>query len=199
LAYIREAETGSAQWLSDGGPEQPGVGRLLTAGPDRFDVAIPPLAGAPLYHGPAKEPAAGAVAGPRIERIVPDQVDAATGQRTLRLRVIPPPDTYLVDLRADARTRDIVAATVNDLAVEVNTTAIGKEQWGWGFRYAAPPSQGIDLTIRTQGGGPLPIRVVTTVPGLPEGVDAPTLPADAGWAGWPALSGQTLAVKTFAL
>ncbi|PJJ54116.1 peptidase M28-like protein [Mumia flava] len=194
LAYAWESDTETATWLSDGGPAQPEVGRLLTAGPDRLDERIPPLAGAPLHHGPA--PAAGdGASDPRAERSAPDEVDPTTGQRTVSVRVALPEGTYLADVLADTTTQTVHGATVDGVDIGPDGSGL-VPPWGWGFRYAAPTGD-IDVTLRVQGAGPLRIRVVSTVPGLPDDVEAPRLTPATSWAAWPALSGQTIAVRTF--
>jgi hypothetical protein len=195
LAYVLEADTGTASWVSAGGRDQPQVGRLLTAGPVRLDDRVPPLGGRNLSSGPA--PVAAALAGPQAEASAADEVD---GNRTVRVRIRVPDDTYLIDVYADTSAHEIVDATVYGAALAGGRnlpTLTGP--WRWGFRYAAPPRDGIDLTLRARGAGPVRIRVVSTVPGLPSGVGAPTLRPDVSWTGWPALPAQTLVVRTFQL
>lgn len=193
LAYAWEADSGDAHWVSDGGPDQPVVGPLLTAGAARFDDRIPPLGGSPLFSGPAP-PAAGIE--PVVTRSAPDDVDPVGGSRSIHLQIDVPADTYLVDVRADTTAQDVPTTTVNGVTIPADTGP-PTGPWGWGFRYAAPPRDGIDLTLRVRGSGPLRIRVVSTTPGLPDDVGAPRLPPAVSWAGWPALSGQTIAVRTF--
>ncbi|WP_328624074.1 M20/M25/M40 family metallo-hydrolase [Streptomyces sp. NBC_00353] len=194
LAYAWESDTGTASWLSRGGREQPAVGRLLDEGPERLDDRIPSLAGAPLYHGRALK--APDVPEPRIRRTAPDAIDPATGRRTVHLHLTVPDDTYLVDVFANTTEHTVRGATVDGVDLNAGKTAL-TEPWGWGFRYAAPPDKGMDLTIRAEGSGPLRIRAVSLTSGLPDGVHAPRLPSNTSWAGWPVLSGQTLAVRTF--
>lgn len=194
LAYAWESDTGTASWLSRGGPEQPGVGRRLTAGPDDFGDRIPSLAGASLYHGQAAEPRE--LPAPSIARTAPDHTDPDTGQRTVRLRLAVPDGATLVDVFADTSRHDVYGATVDGVPIDARD-AVLTAPWGWGFRYAAPPGKGIDIAVRTKDSGPLRLRAISTVPGLPKGVHAPTLPSDTVWAGLSELSGQTMAVRTF--
>lgn len=194
LAYAWEADTGTASWLSRGGREQPAVGRLLTAGPSRLDERIPSLSGAPLYRGRALK--ARDVPEPLIRRTAPDVVDPVTGQRTVRLHLTVPDDAFMVDVFANTTHHSVQGATVDGVDIDAAKAALA-EPWGWGFRYAALSGKGIDLTLRTEGNGPLRLRVLSTASGLPDGVDAPRLPPGTGWAGFPVLSGQTIAVRTF--
>ncbi|WP_328379836.1 M20/M25/M40 family metallo-hydrolase [Streptomyces sp. NBC_00440] len=194
LAYAWESDTGTASWLSRGGREQPVVGRLLDDGPEQLDDRIPSLAGVPLHHGRALK--APDVPEPRIRRTAPDDIDRVTGRRTVHLRLTVPDDTYLVDVFANTATHMVRGATVDGVDIDAGRTSLTKP-WGWGFRYAAPSDKGMDLTIRSAGSGPLRIRAVSLTSGLPDGVHAPRLPSNASWAGWPVLSGQTIAVRTF--
>jgi hypothetical protein len=193
LAYVLEADTGAATWVSVGGPGQPQVGQLLTAGSVRLDDRVPPLAGFELNTGPAR--VAVGLAGPQADMSATGPVD---GIRSIHMRIRVPADTYLVDVYADTGSHDIVGATVNGVALAgghnvPNATA----DWRWGFRYAAPPSDGLDVTLRARGSGPQRIRVVATAPGLPDGVGAPTLAPDVSWTGWPVVPAQTFVVRTF--
>ncbi len=174
LAYAYEADTATAIWVSLGGPDQPQVGQLLTGGTVRLDDRVPPLAGDDLSTGPA--PVAAALATPQADAPVTGEAD---GIRSIQVRIRVPADTYLVDVYADTTSHEIVGATVNGAALAGGSNrpnAIG--DWRWGFRYAAPPADGLDLTLRERGSGPLRIRVVSTAPGLPGGVGAPTLRPD---------------------
>lgn len=194
LAYAWESDSGTASWLSRGGREQPAVGPLLTDGPRRLDDRIPSLAGTPLHQGRALE--ARDIPEPRIRRTAPDDIDPVTKLRTVRLHLTVPDDAYVVDVFANTADHTVQGATVDGVDIDTANTAL-VEPWGWGFRYAAPPGKGIDLTIRAKGSGPLRIRALSTTSGLPDGVDAPQLPSHTGWAGLPTLSGQTIAVRTF--
>jgi hypothetical protein len=193
LAYALEADTGTATWVSVGGPEQPQVGQLLTGGRVRLDDRVPPLAGFELSTGPA--PVAAALVGPQADMSVTGEAD---GIRSIHVRIRVPAGTYLVAVYADTSSHDIVDATVNGAALAGgrNVPKVTGD-WRWGFLYAAPPSDGLDLTLRARGSGPQRIRVVATAPGLPDGVGAPTLRPDVSWTGWPVVPAQTFVVRTF--
>ncbi|MYW69888.1 M20/M25/M40 family metallo-hydrolase [Streptomyces sp. SID8379] len=196
LAYAWKANTGKATWLSRGGQDQPAVGRLLTAGPSRLDDRIPSLSGVPLYHGRAPE--APGLPEPRVRRAAPEDVDPTTGQRTVRLHLTLPDDVFMVDVFADTTHHSVQGATVDGVHIDTAKSALA-EPWGWGFRYAALSGKGIDLTLRVKGKGPLRLRVLSTASSLPDGVDAPRLAPGTGWAGFPVLSGQTIAVRDFSV
>jgi hypothetical protein len=57
----------------------------------------------------------------------------------------------------------------------------------------------VDLRIRVRGEGPLRVRAIAIIAGLPAGAGAPELPSAVSWAGWPSVAGQTLVVGTLTL
>lgn len=190
LAYVLDADAGDARWVSVGGPEQPAIGDLLTADPVRLDESVPTLRGWELTSGPA--PTAAGVVAPRIDVRSTAKRDDVT---TFRVRVRVPDDAVLVDVFVDAGDQRVVDATVDGAAVAggVNLpSSVGP--WRWGFRYAAPPPEGITVALRTRGTTPPRLRVVSVAPGLPDGTRS--LPADVSWTSWPVVPAQTLAVRT---
>jgi hypothetical protein len=194
LAYALETDAGTATWVSVGGPEQPHVGTLLTSGPVRLDDRVPPLGGWSLNSGPA--PVAEGLALPEAEASTAVVRD---GVRTIDLRLRVPADAYAVDVYADTTAHEILDATVEGAALHGGHHSTATGAWRWGFRYAAPPPDGIDVTLRARGPGPLRIRVVSTRAGLPSGVDAPVLSPDTSWSPWPLVPAQTFIVRTFRL
>ncbi|WP_330434342.1 M20/M25/M40 family metallo-hydrolase [Streptomyces sp. NBC_00825] len=192
LGYVLESDTGKATWVSDGDTSQPTVGKLLTGEPARFEDRIPPLGDTVLANGPAK-------AAPLDTPLTKNASAVETeGVRTIRVRVQGPADAHTIAVHADTRAHQILGATVEGAKLTGGPKR-PESGWGWSFDYAAPPADGIDVVIRTRGKGPLPIRVVSTTAGLPDGVGAPTLPTDESWASWPSVAGQTFVVRTFRL
>lgn len=193
LGYVLEADTGTATWASVGGPAQPQVGALVNGPATSLEDRVPSLGAAVLSTGPA--PAAG-LEQPRVAVLSTDEQE---GIRSVRLRVSAPADAYAVEVFADTAAAEIVAATV--AGADVAGGRLGSPNlttdWRWSFRYAAPPSKGIEVVLRTRGPGPVRLRTVSMASGLPAGVGAPVLAPDVSWIGWPALSGQSLVVRTF--
>ncbi|MBO0915507.1 M28 family peptidase, partial [Streptomyces laculatispora] len=190
LGYVLESDTGKATWVSDGDTSQPTVGKLLTGEPARFEDRIPPLGDVALANGPAK-------AAPLDTPLTKNASAVETeGVRTIRVRVQGPADAHTIAVHADTRAHQILGATVEGAKLTGGPKR-PESGWGWSFDYAAPPADGIDVVIRTRGKGPLPIRVVSTTAGLPDGVGAPTLATDESWASWPSVAGQTFVVRTF--
>lgn len=193
LAYLWEGDSASATWISSGDADQPQVGSLLSAEKVDFGDRVPNLGGEQLSNGPA--PTATTVELPSVQTL---SADSAGGERTVRIHLQAPEDTYFLDVYVDSVQRSVVGANVD--AVPLTGGRNGSDTsgpWGWGFRYVAPPRDGIDLLVRVSGVQPLRLRLVSTVPGLPDGVGAPSLRSDISWTGWPDLSAETVAVKTF--
>ncbi|WP_051723663.1 M20/M25/M40 family metallo-hydrolase [Micromonospora chokoriensis] len=193
LGYLLEADAGRASWISNGGPAQPVVGPLLNGGGIVPDQRVPHLAGAQLQAGPAA--VAPEVRGAQVEQPTTRVQDGVT---TTQARIRVPADVYSIIVFADTSAHEILGATVNggELPGGRNVGA-ASAPWGWGFGYAGPPADGVELTIRSRGTGALRILVTTTTAGLP--ASAPLLPADLSWANWPSVAGQTFVVSTHRL
>ncbi|MER5371500.1 hypothetical protein, partial [Streptomyces sp. NPDC002722] len=192
LGYVLESDTGKATWVSDGDTSQPTVGKLLTSEAARFEDRVPSLGDVALANGPAK-------AAPLDTPLTKNASAVETeGVRTIRVRIQGPADAHTIAVHAGTRAHQILGATVEGAKLTGGPKR-PESGWGWSFDYAAPPADGIDVVIRTRGKGPLPIRVVSTTAGLPDGVGAPTLATDESWASWPSVAGQTFVVRTFRL
>ncbi|MEV5200561.1 M20/M25/M40 family metallo-hydrolase [Streptomyces sp. NPDC053720] len=192
LGYALESDTGKATWVSLGDTSQPGVGGLLTGEPARYDDRIPPLGGVALANGAAE---AAPLDTPHTQNASSTE---ANGVRTVRVRVQAPANAHSIDVHAGTGAHQILDATVEGAKL-TGGPKHSVSNWGWSFSYAAPPAEGIDVVIRVRGKGPLPLRVVSTAVGLPDGVGAPAPAADRSWASWPSVAGQTFVVRTFRL
>lgn len=190
LGYVLEADTDEATWVSLGGRSDPVVGQLLTGEPARYDDRVPPLGGVALANGTAD------AAPLDLPRVAEESVDEADGVRTVRLRLHAPAEAHTVAVYAGTGTHRILDATVGGAEI-AGGSAPTADEWGWSFRYAAPPVDGLDLVIRARGEGPLRLRVVSTTTGLPDGVGTPALAVDQAWASWPSVAGQTFVARTF--
>lgn len=96
---------------------------------------------------------------------------------------------------------EIIDATVDGepIAGGRNVPRGGTAGWQWAFAWAAPGTDGVDVSLRARGSGPLRIRVVTVAAGIPAGVGAPTLRPDLSPPSWDTVGGQTFVVRTFQL
>ncbi|MFD7497228.1 M20/M25/M40 family metallo-hydrolase [Streptomyces sp. NPDC059832] len=192
LGYVLESDTDKATWVSLGDTSQPAIGKLLTGEPARYDDRVPPLAGVALANGAAE--------AARLDTPLTKNASAveAGGVRTVRVRIQAPANAHTIDVHADTGAHQILDATVEGAKL-AGGPKHPQGGWNWSFSYAAPPTDGIDVVIRTRGKGPLPLRVVSTAAGLPDGVGAPAPAADRSWASWPSVAGQTFVVRTFRL
>ncbi|MGW5104657.1 M20/M25/M40 family metallo-hydrolase [Streptomyces sp. NPDC004100] len=190
LGYVLESDTGRATWVSLGDTSEPTVGTFLGDDPVRYDDRVPPLSGVALPNGKAKT---APLDLPRAEDV---SVTESGGVRTVRMRIKAPADSYALAVYADTGDHEILGASVEGRKLSGGLNH-PQGRWGWGVTYAAPPTDGLDIVVRARGAGPLPLRVVTSEVGLPDGVGAPALGADRSWAGWPSVAGQTFVVRTF--
>ncbi|MGW4393652.1 M20/M25/M40 family metallo-hydrolase [Amycolatopsis nivea] len=190
LGYLFDADTGTARWISDGTPEQPVVGRLLTDPPRRFDSQIPFLGTNPVASGPA--PAAAAPA----PRATGETTAEAEGTRTVRMRLSVAPGADQLAVNVDTTRLRIVGATAAGISLPPEENWPSAEGgWHWGFVFVGPPPEGVDVEVRVRGDGPVPVRAVAVSGELPAA--APPLPADLHAGRWPSLAGQSFAARTF--
>lgn len=112
-----------------------------------------------------------------------------------------PAGAFMLDVFADTATHEVIGATADGATLPggQNVPEQVAPGWRWGFRYAAPSGDGVDLTVRLKGSGPPRIRVVTTGVGLPSDVGAPDLAANLSWTPWPILPSVTYVVRTFTI
>jgi hypothetical protein len=194
LGYVLESDGGAATWVSAGGPDQPVVGQLVTAGQVLLNDRVPPIGMAPVSYGPAPVTA---LEGPVIEA-VPASGTSTGDVRTVHVRIRVPTSAYAVGVYADTTAYEIVDATVNGVPIAGSGTAPSEATKGfrWGFRYAGPSAEGVDLIMHIRGTGQLPLRAVSSTAGLPPGVGAPSLPPDVTWSSWPVIPAQTFVVRT---
>ncbi|MFJ9036798.1 M20/M25/M40 family metallo-hydrolase [Streptomyces sp. NPDC102406] len=190
LGYVLESDTGKATWVGLGDTAEPTVGTYLDGDPVRYDDRVPPLSGVALPNGVAKK------ARLDLPRAEDASVTEDGGVRTVRMRIKAPADSYSLAVYADTSDHEILGATVEGKQIPGGRNHT-QGTWGWGVTYAAPPADGLDIVVRARGEGPLPLRVVTSEVGLPDGVGAPVPGADRSWAGWPSVAGQTFVVRTF--
>jgi hypothetical protein len=174
LSYALDADTGKALWTSsvsrvDSWTAQylgnsPSRGKLPDFVPDWYPIEF-------LQH----EAPSIALAPPQAE-LLENSSDGVT--RTLHLRITTP---------RHARTLHVGVAQAEVLSANVDGRDLGKPsdaRWHqaghWGFDYANPPAEGIDLLLRLQASGPVTIMLVDRSSGLPTIPDAnfPPRPSD---------------------
>jgi hypothetical protein len=174
LSYALDADTGKAVWTSSvarvdswtaqylGG--SPTLGKLPDFVPDWYPISF-------FQH----DAPAIALAPPQAELL---EYSSDGEARTLHLRITTP---------RHARTIHVALAQAEVLNASVNGHDLGKPseaRWSqaghWGFDYANPPQEGIDVQLRVQASGPVTIVLVDRSSGLPTipGVTFPPRPAD---------------------
>jgi hypothetical protein len=115
--------------------------------------------------------------------------------RDLELRVAPGGASRLA-LYADSRAHALATATVDGARVdEAGGQTQGAGPPTWGFVFHATPPEGIDVTLRVRGEGPLPLRVVAYRRGLPQVPELTPVPDDLRWSA--ASSNLTMIAKTY--
>lgn len=193
LGYGVDFDQGEARWFSASTVADPAIDEVLTGEPVVLDEQFPNLPGGRYLSGPAT--LAESVTAPVVDQFEGTERD---GVRETRLRIRAAADAHTVTVYADTSTAEIVAATVEGAALDggVNLPA-SRGVWRWGLRYAGPTADGIELTVRTRGPGPLRLRVITQTAGLPAQAQPPQLPDTASWTPYPSVAGQTFAARTF--
>ncbi|MBT2440947.1 MFS transporter [Streptomyces sp. ISL-36] len=192
LMYAVDADTGTAQWISDGGNPDAWVARHATTDASGLARRFPPLTEPDTWRvGPA--PAA-AVPLPTL-KVREDRRTGGVRTLTLHLGAQGGAPTQLM-LYADTDRATVVGARhgTAELPGGRNRSAAAGA-WGWGFIMAAPGTEGTDITLTVRGDGPLPLRVVAQTPTLPAGALSVPRPATVTWSG--EASGYTLATRAY--
>jgi hypothetical protein len=190
LSYALDADTGKALWTSSASRVDEWTAQYLGAFPTRGKLPdfIPDWY--PISFLQHEAPSISVV--PPLAELLENFSDGAT--RTLHLRITSP---------RHARTLHVGIAQAEVLSASVNGHDLGKPseaRWHqsghWGFDYANPPTEGIDLLLSVQSAGPVTCILVDRSSGLPTipGGNFPPRPADS----MPIHSGdQTMVRRSF--
>ncbi|WP_063128402.1 M28 family peptidase [Nocardia fusca] len=154
LAYVLNADTGSASWVS-GDTEPPGWTRTFV---DSTDIArlSPGYARGTVWTGPA-EPMA--LNGPVVEVLHRDG-DTVTVHVASRRAA-----SGLV-LRVDHRIDRVVAAIAGTAPVELTVTGERADTWPGEIRFRDLPADGVDITVRTPGADRVRVTAADETHGL---------------------------------
>jgi hypothetical protein len=169
-----DADSGRALWTSSASRVDAWTAQYLGASPSRGKLPdfIPDWY--PIDFLQHEAPPIALV--PPLAELLENSSDGAT--RTLHLQITTP---------RHARTLHIGIAQAEVLSASVNGQDLGKPseaRWRqpghWGFDYANPPAEGIDLLLSVQATGPVTVVLVDRSSGLPTipGANFPTRPAD---------------------
>jgi len=180
LVYALDADQEQAWWLS-ADPDLPlWTDRYVDTErmeDDRFPDSPSLSLASSYYSGPAS-----------VARIEPPDVTVRRSERNgdtreLRLRITPAEASRLA-LYADTRTHTVMAATVDGINVEeVPGQREDTDPSRWGFVFHGVPPEGIDVTLKVRGEGPLPLRVIGYRDGLPRVPELTPLPDELTWSG----------------
>jgi hypothetical protein len=190
LSYALDADTGKALWTNSVTRVDPWTAQYLGNSPSRGKLPDFVPDWYPIDFLQHEAPAV-TLPPPQAE-LLENSSDGAT--RTLHLRITTP---------RRARTLHVGVAQAEVLSATVNGRDLGKPadaRWHqaghWGFDYANPPADGIDVQLRVQAAGPFTVVLVDRSSGLPTipGANFPLRPADS----MPIHSGdQTMVRRSF--
>jgi hypothetical protein len=163
LMYALDADTGTAQWISDEPSVQKWTSQYVSGDPHEVRDSLPVFGPEKVRTGKAQ---AADIPAPKltIEKDVP-----STGARRLVLRLTPQRPVRLVTLHVEAGTRVLAAEVQGQSIVPANQK---DQKWGWGFTFHGPPADGIEITVTVRTPGPVTFRVMdgsdgfTGVPGF---------------------------------
>jgi peptidase M28-like protein len=174
LSYALDADTGKALWTSSTNRldswtaaylgSSPARGKLLDFVPDWYPGDF-------LLH----EAPAIALAPPLAELLL-DHTEGAT--RTLLLHISTP--RHARTLHFGLTATELSGASLNGHDLGKPSEARRRQPGRWGFEYANPPAEGLDVEIRVPASGPLTIVLVDRSSGLPTipGANFPPRPDD---------------------
>src|SRR5215211_1636429 len=181
LVYALDADRGQAWWLSADPDPPPWTDRYVNTERIESDERFPDSPSLSLassyYSGPAS-----------VARIEPPSIPVTRSERDghtreLDLRITPNGASRLA-LYADTKAHSVTAATVDGVSVE---EAPGQRQdtdpSKWGFVFHGGPPEGIEVTLKVRGEGPLPLRVIGYRDGLPQVLELRPLPDELTWSG----------------
>ncbi len=190
LSYALDADTGKALWTSSTNRidfwtanylgTSPSRGKLPDFVPDWYPIEF-------LQH----EAPAITLAPPQAE-LLEKSSDGAT--RTLRLHITTP--RHARTLHVGVAQTEVLSASVNGHDLGKPSEARSGQPGHWGFEYANPAAEGIDLRLLVETSGPITVVLVDRSSGLPAilGANFPPRPADS----MPIHSGdQTMVRRSF--
>jgi hypothetical protein len=193
LVYALDADREQAWWLSADPHPAPWTDRYVDAERIKTDERFPDSPSLSLSSRYYAGPASVAQIEPAGVRVTRSQRDSDT--RELELH-ISSGEASRIALYADTRGHTVTAATVDGINVE---EAPGQREDAdpskWGFVFHGGPPEGIDVTLKVRGEGPLPLRVIAYRDGLPQVPELRPRPDDLTWSG--TSSNLTMVAKSY--
>jgi len=192
MAYVKDADRGSAQWFSQGDANagvnnvhvDPWRRQFLTATPEftSFPVTLPWRADGICWTHAA--PVVG-LPPPTAELVGDTQ---SKDSRVLRIVIRPPRGTArlsmdlqaqrVISLRLNGKEmRERRFAALSGLRTAGRGTYRAREQReGWNLLYAAPPEDGMELLVTVPKDSPVELTLASMIDGLPSLPDFPIVP-----------------------
>jgi hypothetical protein len=174
LSYALDADTGKALWASSTKRIDSWTAQYLGTSPSRGKLPDFVPDWYPIDFLQQEAPAI-ALLPPQAE-LLENSSDGET--RTLHLRITTP--RHARTLHVGLTQREVLSASVDGHDLGKPSEARWRQPGHWGFDYANPPAEGIDLQLRVQASGPVTIVLVDRSSGLPTipGASFPPRPAD---------------------
>jgi hypothetical protein len=175
LMYVIDADSGTAFWASEGGEPHGWTARYLTKhGAEAIEIPLP-YRTEPKWSGSAR---AVPLEAPELS-VLGSRTDGGVTVLELRLRLQRGAD--VLTLHADRRVQNATIAAdghppvTSTLSYPENA---GAEEWPYELRFYDPPSEGIRVTLRLPGEGPLRIGLSDYTVGLEDIPDYTESPPD---------------------
>jgi hypothetical protein len=151
LMYALDADTDTAEWISDEPSVQKWTSQYVSGRPHEVRDSLPVFGPEKVRTGraqPADIPA---------PKLTIEKDEPSTGGRRLVLRLTPQRPVRLVTLHIEGNTRVLAAEIQGQSIVPANQTG---QKWGWGFTFHGPPADGIEVTVTVRTPGPVIFRVM---------------------------------------
>ncbi|MDQ3763011.1 MAG: M20/M25/M40 family metallo-hydrolase [Actinomycetota bacterium] len=157
LAYLLDADTGRASWLSRDTEPAPWARRYVT---ERFDdpERAAGLADNPVWLGPA----------PAVLAPPPDVTLQSRRSDTIELHVSSPRSAPTVVLRIDQHVDEVTVGAPGLVPTSLRLQGTRPGRWPSEVRFGDLPAEGIDVTLRVSQQRPLRIAAYDLTQGLSE-------------------------------
>jgi hypothetical protein len=174
LAYLLDADTGRAEWVSRGGEPAPWARQYVARRADGSERAVD-LAEEPVWLGPA----------PVLRAPGPELTLRARRGDTVDLHIRSPRSASTVLFRVDRRVDELTVTAPGLAPARIQVAGTRAGPWPTQVRFGDLPAEGIDVTMRVRHQGPLRISAYDLTDGLggipgfsprPPGLERPQRP-----------------------
>lgn len=161
LAYVLDAGSRQAQWISMHEPPHPWAAERATRAPGAWDLPLP-YRQKPAAAGPAP-----AVALPAPELTVLEERRDG-GETVLRVRASGRRSAYQLNLHVDGRVTGGEYRVPGLEPVRLPQAGVDDGPWPFEVQFFAPPAEGVEFTLRVAGAGRPRMAVADVTLGLGE-------------------------------